>query len=112
MVSGERVSAVLGGGDGEYAGACADIEDTPRTAMAKNVLQRHQAAPGRAVMAGAERKAGFNLDWNLASSYRGQVMRTMNNETTGLDRRKDAERMGDPIDVRQVFLMEFQSEQV
>ena len=49
-------------GDGEHAGAAADVEDLARPPALQQAVEMQQAAARRAVMAGAEGEAGLDLD--------------------------------------------------
>ena len=56
-----------------------------------------QAAARRAVMAGAEGEAGLDLDPDVVGLERGAVVRAVDEEAPGPDRREAGERIGDPV---------------
>jgi hypothetical protein len=56
-----------------------------------------QAAARRAVMAGAEGEAGLDLDSDVVGLERGAVVRAVDEEAPGPDRRQAGERIGDPV---------------
>jgi len=87
------------GGDGEHAVAGAEIEDFHAASIIRfaNPVERHEAAARGAVVAGAEgeRRLDFDADavwWNAAA-----VVRPVNDETAGRDRRQAGKAFAHPI---------------
>ena len=70
-------------GDGEHAGAAADVEDVARPPALQQAIEMQQAAARRAVMAGAEGEAGLDLDSDVVGLERGAVVRAMDEEAPG-----------------------------
>ena len=64
----------------KHAGAGADIEHIANAPAFRQIIQREEAATGRAVMTGAESEGGFDLDADVVGSQVGAVMRAMNDE--------------------------------
>ena len=59
-------------GDGEHAGAAADVEDVARPPTLQQAIEMQQAAARRAVMAGAEGEAGLDLDADVVGLERAR----------------------------------------
>src|SRR5262249_16610867 len=93
----DRLAQRLGGGDRQYAGAAADIDQSPRPAPAKDTLEQQKAAAGRAMVAGAESQRRLDLDGDVARPYPAAVMAAMDQEAPGPHRRETGERIGDPV---------------
>ncbi len=87
----------LGRGDSENAGAGAEIENAPRHLAAQHLIEQQQAAARGAVVAGAERQRGLDLDAELVRRHVRAIMPTVDDETAGRDRRKAFEAGPDPV---------------
>lgn len=87
------------GGDGENAGAGAEIEHPARAAALQDMIEAGKAAMGRAMVAGAKRQCSLDFDGDAVCvpASRRTVMRAMNHEPAGLDRLQSIETGGDPI---------------
>ena len=84
-----RHAEQLRGGDRQHAGAGAEIEDVTRPlTAARQRIQRQQAAAGGAVMAGAERGRGLDLDADAMAGHARAVVRAVHDEAAGGDRPK------------------------
>ena len=68
-----------------------------------NPIQRQQAPPRRAVMAGAEGERGLDLDADAVGRDRRPVVRAMHREAAGDDRPEIAQARGNPIRRRDGF---------
>ena len=66
----------------------------------QHALEQQQAAARRAVMAGAEGERGFDLDGEVVRFDAGAIMRAVNEEAAGANRRKAGQGVGDPIALR------------
>jgi hypothetical protein len=98
----DRPMQCLGGGDGENAGAGADVEDASpmpasrgggrvvrgaaATPILGNAVKRKQASTGAAVMAGAEGKSGLDLNADLVGSNAAPMIRAMDDKAAGINR--------------------------
>ena len=68
-----------------------------RGAAASDVAEQHEAAAGRAVMAGAEGERRLDLDAELVHAHGAAIMLAMQQKPSGADRREAGERVRDPI---------------
>jgi len=84
-------------GDGEHAGAAADVEDLARPSALQQAIEMQQAAARRAVVAGAEGEAGLDLDADVVRPDRSAAVRAVDEEAPCPHRREAGERIGDPI---------------
>ena len=74
-------------GDRQHAGAGAEIEDVARTLRtARQRVERQQAAAGGAVMTGAERCAGLDLDADAMTGHMRSIVCAVHDEAAGGDR--------------------------
>src|SRR5262249_32855365 len=69
--------------DREHAGAGAEIEHMTRTALPGQAVEREQATPRGAVMAGAEGGGGFDLDADLVAWNPAAIVRAMHHQAAG-----------------------------
>ncbi len=76
----------LGGGDGEDAGAGADIDDGARTAALEVIVERQQAAARAGMVRRAEGLGGVDLDGKQAARHLAPVMAAMHEKAPGRDR--------------------------
>ena len=90
-----------GGGDGEDAGAGADIEDTARMLPLGEAVERDEAAARGGVMGGAEGKACVDLEREPARRHLAAVMTPMHQEAAGAHRPTQALGFRHPILLRQ-----------
>ena len=90
-----------GGGDGEDAGAGADIEDTARMLPLGEAVERDEAAARGGVMGGAEGKACVDLEGEPARRHLAAVMAPMHQEAAGAYRPTQALGFRHPILLRQ-----------
>ena len=90
-----------GGGDGEDAGAGADIEDTARMLPLGEAVERDEAAARGGVMGGAEGKACVDLEREPARRHLAAVMAPMHQEAAGAYRPTQALGFRHPILLRQ-----------
>ena len=93
--------SALGGGDGEDAGAGADIEDTARMLPLGEAVERDEAAARGRVMGGAEGKACVDLEGEPAGRHIAAVMAPMHKEAAGVHRPAQALGFRHPILLRQ-----------
>jgi len=66
-----------GGGDCQHPGSAPDIENAPRSLRLENGVERDQAAERRPMMAGAERRAGIDLDGDAGRRMAAAIMAAM-----------------------------------
>ena len=109
-----RSTQGLGCGDGEHAGAGADIEhDGPSLPFARHrgdstfitlaaaslhdPVEREQTAVRRAVVAGAERERCLDLDADTVRPHVRAVMCPVHDKTAGFDRREAFEAFAHPV---------------
>ena len=96
-----RSAKSLGGGDGEDAGAGADIEDVGRALPLEQAIERDEAAARGGVMGGAEGKAGVDLEREAARGHLAPVVTAMHQEAAGAHRPPQAFCLRHPILRRQ-----------
>ena len=77
-------------GDGEDAGAGADVENAAGPHSLRQPVERDQTAARGGVMGGAEGKPGVDLDGVAAPRNLAAVMAAMDDEAPGSDRRPQA----------------------
>ncbi len=87
----------LGGGDGEDAGAGADIDDDARAPPLELIVERQEAAERAGMMRGAERLAGVDLDGKTSARQPAPVVTAMHEKAPGLDLPAPPLRERDPI---------------
>ena len=93
----------FGGGDGEDAGASADIENGARPVASRQLRQGLKTTRCRPVMAGAERGCRLDLDGDPVGRAAGAVMCAMNEEAADADRTEPGEALRHPVLVRELF---------
>ena len=97
-VAGQHVSPQrLGRGDSENAGAGAEIENAPWHLAPQHLIEQQQAAARGAVMTGAERQRGLDLDAELVRRHMRAIMLAVDDETAGGDRHQAVEAGPDPV---------------
>jgi len=82
-----RAARDFGGGDRQHAGASADVEDLTRPVLSQQAVERQQAAPRCAVMAGPKRELRFYFDTDTRGCCALAIMRAVYQKASGLDRR-------------------------
>ena len=92
-----RSAKSLGGGDGEDAGAGADIEHLGRAPALEQAIERDEAAARGGVMGGAEGKAGVDLKREAPRGHLAPVVTAMHQEAAGAHRPPQAFRLRHPI---------------
>ena len=85
------------GGDGEQAGAGADIEHPLRSALFQHIGEMQETAARRAVMAGAEGERRLDLDGDFIGARAMPVVAAVHHELPGTDRGQPFKRGGDPV---------------
>ena len=96
----------LGGGDRQHAGAGADVEHVPEMPPLRQVVERHEAAAGGAVMAGAEGERGLDLDRQGIDRHPQAVVAVVaavHHEAAGAHRRQPGEALRHPVGLGQRF---------
>ena len=93
----------LGGGDGEDAGAGAEIDDLARPAALQEIIEGEQTAARARVMRGAEGSTRVDLDGEEPARHTVPVMAAMDEETPRLDLAALALRQPHPIKGRDRF---------
>ncbi len=92
----------FGRGDGQHAGACAEVEHGSRARRRRKPVQRQKAAFGGAVMGGAEGAARIDLDGPLRGDP-AAVVTAVNNEAPRANGRQRFLRLAHPIGFRNGF---------
>ena len=87
----------LGRGNRQHAGAGAEIEHAARAPGLQDMVEQQQAAPGGAVMAGAERQRRLDLDAELVGRDAVAVVLAVDDEAAGGDRDQILEARFDPV---------------
>ncbi len=87
----------LGGGDGEDAGAGADIDDDARAAALELIVERQETAARAGMMRRAESLAGVDLNGKTSARYMAPVVTAMHEKAPGLDLSAPLLRERDPI---------------
>ena len=91
-------------GDGEHAGAGAEVENASRPCRRlAHPVQREQAAARRAVMAGAEGERRLDLDADPVDGTSARSCAPCTTKRPAVDRLKPGEAFGDPILGRDAF---------
>ncbi len=90
-------------GDGEDAGAGAEVENALRVPPPGHPIEREETAARRAVMAGAEGERSLDFDADPVDGNFCAIVRAMNDKAAGLDRLEPGEAFGDPILCRDAF---------
>ena len=87
----------LGGGDGEHARAAADVDHALRPAALEQAVEMQQAAPRRAVMAGAEGEPGLDLDRHVVHPDARTIVGAVYEKAPRPNGFKAGKRIGDPV---------------
>src|SRR4249919_3632565 len=87
----------IGRGDGEDAGAGADIEHAARAPALQKAIERDEASARGGVMGGAEGKPRVDLKGEAPRGHLAPVMTAMHQEAAGTHRPPQAFRLGHPI---------------
>ena len=87
------------GGDGQHAGAAAEIEHARKAPAPRQYVDRLEAAGRGGVVAGAEGFAGFDLDGQRSHADARAVVAAVHDEAAGENRRESCLRDGNPVGV-------------
>ena len=99
-----------GGRNGKHAAASPEVEDAHNMAPVvqgfAQPIEREEAAARGAMMAGAKGERRLDLDADAVCRDAGTIVRTVDNEAAGLDRRQAGEAVAHPVGRRDQIEME------
>jgi len=104
VASDDRATQALRGGNRQDAAAGPDIQWPAKAAAPRQSVQGKQAAAGRGMLAGAERRRRVDLNRDRRGRCPAMPMRTVDEKTPDALRRKIAAVLGEPIALRQTLL--------
>ena len=89
--------------DRQHARAAADVQHLLEAFGLQQLVERLQAAHRRAMVARAEGGAGVDLQRDAALGHLALIVRAIDEESSGLDRRQARQRHGQPVGVGQLL---------
>ena len=92
-----RLAQRLCGGDGQHAGAGANVQNGIGAAALEDIIEHQQAAARGAVVAGSKGERSLNLQRNVVLAHGVTVMGAMHQKAPGAHGGQPMQRGGDPV---------------